>query len=130
MESSLNNYPISINWIILLFIYTVLNSGCLEVKLIKKEVKLKKNIEQAIKFVQDDKMSIRKVAEHFNLKKSTLIYLLKQYKALGKTNFSYCLIKPRKIFTDDEDLSLVQYLKKAANMHYGLTLQQIKVLLL
>ena len=85
-----------------------------------------KDMFDAVNFVLQQKMSLSKAARHCNIKKSTLIYQLKQFKKSGKTQYSYSHKKPKKVFSTKEELILVKYLADAANMHYGLTLKQIR----
>ncbi|XP_065662840.1 uncharacterized protein LOC136085459 [Hydra vulgaris] len=80
----------------------------------------------AVNFVLQQKMSLSEAARHCNIKKSTLIYQLKQFKKSGSCEYLYSHTKPKKVFSTEEELILVNYLADAANMHYGLTLKQIR----
>ncbi|XP_065672428.1 tigger transposable element-derived protein 1-like [Hydra vulgaris] len=80
----------------------------------------------AVNFVLQQKMSLSEAARHCNIKKSTLIYQLKQFKKSGSCEYLYSHTKPKKVFSTEEELILVNYLAVAANMHYGLTLKQIR----
>lgn len=44
----------------------------------------------------------------------------------GKPDYTYSPAKPKRVYTDEEEQLLVQYLQDAANMHYGLTLKQVR----
>ncbi|XP_065654929.1 uncharacterized protein LOC136081532 [Hydra vulgaris] len=79
----------------------------------------------AVNFVLQQKMSLSEAARHCNIKKSTLIYQLKQFKKSGSCEYLYSHTKPKKVFSTEEELILVNYLADALNMHYGLTLKQI-----
>ena len=89
----------------------------------------KKNCEKdmlnAVNFVLQQRMSLSEAARQSNIKKSTLIYQLKQFKKFGSSEYSYSHRKPKKVFSTEESI-LVKYLADAANMHYGLTLKQIR----
>lgn len=94
-----------------------------------KRKRIEKNqIEAAIKCIQKKEMTIGEAAKHYEMKKPTLIYHLHKLRESNNTEFKYSPKKPKKVFTDEEELLLVQYLKSAANMHYGLTLKQVRVL--
>lgn len=85
----------------------------------------KQDIETAIKFIQEKKMTIGEASRHFNLKKPTLIFHLNKFKQSGNLIYSYSPKKPKKVFSDEEEQLLLQYLTTAANMHYGLTKSQV-----
>ena len=48
-----------------------------------------KDMFNAVNFVLQQKMSLSKAVRHCNIKKSTLIYQLKQFKKSGRTQYSY-----------------------------------------
>lgn len=85
----------------------------------------KQDIETAIKFIQEKKMTIGEASRHFNLKKPTMIFHLNKFKQSGNLIYSYSPKKPKKVFSDEEEQLLLQYLTTAANMHYGLTKSQV-----
>ena len=95
---------------------------------IKRNKINKDDLEAAIRFVTSKKMSIGQAAKQFEIKKSTLIFHLKKMKECGGKDYKYSPKKPKRVFSDEEDLLLVQYLHDAANMHYGLSLKQVRYL--
>lgn len=88
----------------------------------------KDDLETAIKFILSKKMSIGQAAKHFELKKPTLIFHLKKMEECGKEEYRYSPKKPKQVFSEEEEFLLVKYLQDAANMHYGLTLKQVRAL--
>lgn len=95
---------------------------------IKRKKICKDDIEKAITFIKEQKMTIGEASRHFGLKKPTLIYHLNALKRSGNADFSYNPKKTKKVFSDAEEILLVDYLTQAANMHYGLTKKQVMTL--
>ncbi|XP_063234886.1 tigger transposable element-derived protein 6-like [Bacillus rossius redtenbacheri] len=93
---------------------------------IKRKKINKDDLEIAVSLVRKQRMTIGEAAKHFDLKKPTLIFHLKKTKECGNEQYKYLPKKPKRVFSDKEELLLVQYLHDAANMHYGLTLKQVR----
>ena len=77
-----------------------------------------KDMLNAVNFVLQQKMSLSEAAKQYNIKESTLIYQLKQFKKFGSSEYSYSYRKPKKVFSIVEESILVKYLADAANIHY------------
>lgn len=81
----------------------------------------------AVRAVLNDKRSIRKVSEEFEIKKSTLARYVMKSKHVDwnadpmaegvKFKPSYDV---RRIFDEEEEVALKEYLTKAARLHHGL----------
>lgn len=87
----------------------------------------KEDVDAAIRMVREKTLTIGQASKQFQVKKPTLIYHLNKIKLLDKPDeqYEYCPAKPKKVFTDDEEMMLVEYLVTAANMHYGLSKAQV-----
>ncbi|KAK9744621.1 IMP dehydrogenase / GMP reductase domain [Popillia japonica] len=87
-------------------------------------------IKEAVKEIISDNVSIRSVALKYNIAKSQLAGLVNQAKSCPNiANFDY---KPnignRRIFSKEEEASLVQYIKLSSKMAYGHSYVQIRKL--
>lgn len=95
---------------------------------VKRKKVSKDDLETAVRFINEKTMTIGQAAKHFALKKRTLMFHLKKMKESGVQNYTDSPKTPKRVFTNEEELLLVQYLQDAANMHYGLTLKQVRSL--
>lgn len=96
----------------------------------KKRVRANaEKIQQAVNEVLQHNMSIRSIAQSYNISKSHLARLVKEAKKLPQGEFVYRpLIGNRKIFTQDQEQTLSEYLKLSAKMCFGLTTVQVREL--
>lgn len=87
-------------------------------------------IKEAVSEVLTKNISLRSVAQSFNISKSTLA----RYVAIAKQSSDLASFVPapnvgnRKIFSNDEENELCNYLKLSSQMCYGLTTAQTKTL--
>ncbi|XP_072392527.1 uncharacterized protein [Diabrotica undecimpunctata] len=82
---------------------------------------LKVNVENAVREVLNSSLSIRAAASQFGIAKSALARHIKNFKTSGQNNFIYSPnYKVKQVFIEAEETELVNYLKTAARMHYGL----------
>lgn len=74
-------------------------------------------------------LSIRQSALNYNVSKTTLIRHITLHKNTTLTNFSYNPNnKTKQVFSQEEEISLKNYLLQAGRYHYGLTKNDIKKL--
>ena len=98
-------------------------------KKVTNRVFLSETMENAVKDVIENNMSIRKSAEKNSVKKSALANYAKKAKELGihNVNFIPNFCKSQ-VFTSEMETILVRYLLKCASMFYGLTPKQTRQL--
>lgn len=85
-------------------------------------------IASAIRAVVEEKISIRKAANTYNLKPATLQHRLEKNRLqIPKQHFfsKYC---SKQVFTVDQEQKLNEYVVTCSKMHYGLTLYQLRSL--
>lgn len=74
-------------------------------------------------------VTVYKAAKDFGLSKTTLLRQLKSFKASGLPSYEYKQNNDtKKVFTDSEEILLVTYIQKAAQLHYGLSLKDVRTL--
>ncbi|RZF46285.1 hypothetical protein LSTR_LSTR011996 [Laodelphax striatellus] len=87
------------------------------------------SMEKAVRAVTappEKRISIREACKVFNVKFTTLVCNLQSFKTSGSTKYVYemkCDVK--KVFTEEEELKLVHYIKTVARMNYCLTKKQV-----
>ncbi|GBL87493.1 hypothetical protein AVEN_266245-1, partial [Araneus ventricosus] len=91
------------------------------------------NIQKAAAKILSGEVSFRKAAVVYNEKpcKTTLNRHVSTFKKGEQPNFNFkyvSKIQSRKIFTDDEDRLLVDYILQASKYHYGLTINSARTL--
>lgn len=95
-----------------------------------KRVKVSiENLQQAVKLVQENGLSVRTAAKQCNVSRTTLQRHLGAHIESGDAEFSYknnCSI--RQVFSKEEEQALRDYLLTASSMHYGLSKQDVKKL--
>lgn len=90
---------------------------------------LKVNVENAVREVINSNLSIRAAASQFGIAKSALARHIEIFKKSGQNDFVYnSNYKVKQVFNEAEETELVNYLKTAARMHYGLSLANVKKL--
>lgn len=83
----------------------------------------------AVKDVVENHLSVRGAAEKYNISKSTLAQHVTNFKASGAETYQYSPnYDTHKVFSEEQERMLVQYLKQAAYMHYGLTILDLRKL--
>lgn len=87
----------------------------------------------AIKDVLEGKLSYRKAADKYGIKVSTLESRVKKIKENADDDASTSRTYQSKftsyqVFSTEEETQLNEYIKKCSNMHYGLTLLQVRKL--
>lgn len=89
---------------------------------------MKKAIE-AVTASSDKRISIREACKVFNVKFATLVRQVNAFKSSGATSFQYkTSYDTKKVFTEEEELQLVDYIKTVAKMNYGMSKKQIREL--
>lgn len=81
--------------------------------------------------LQDDgtKISLREASKVYNIPIATLCRHLRAHKEKGSAEFQYeSHLDVKRIFSKQEERSLVDYIKKIAQMHYGLTKKGVREL--
>ncbi|XP_044728415.1 uncharacterized protein LOC123291986 [Chrysoperla carnea] len=74
-----------------------------------------------------NKVSMREAARIFNVKFSTLLRHVNLFKASGATDFEYkASYDVKKVFTEEEELKLIEYVKTITKMNKGLTKKQLR----
>lgn len=94
----------------------------------KRQNPIKEDIEAARDQVINNGMSTRAAAITFNVKRTTLMRYISKCRNTGE-NLEYdpkCDVQ--KVFTEKDERSLVDYLKQAASLHYGLSLNEVRLL--
>ncbi|KAK9731439.1 hypothetical protein QE152_g13677 [Popillia japonica] len=76
---------------------------------------------------QESGISIGAIAKKYNMPKTTLSRYIKNKKNSVSNSFSSVFVS-RQIFTQKKESALCDYLLKAGNMHYGLTMKQTREL--
>lgn len=88
-----------------------------------------KNAIKAVCAEGEEKISIRQSCKVFNIKFTALVRHLAAFKNSGKNDFQYNVnYELKKVFSEEEELSLVEYINKVAKMNYGLTKKGIRIL--
>lgn len=87
------------------------------------------SLKEAIEDVHVRKLSIGVAAKNHGISKTTLLRHLKAHTSSGDKDFQYkSNINVKQIFTEEEEVSLVNYLKVASRLHYGLTKRDTRIL--
>lgn len=91
---------------------------------------MKKAVEAVTAEDEADRLSYRQACTLFGVKKTTLVDQVRKFRRQsGENAYEY---KPnfdnKRVFTDEEELSLVNYVEKVAKMNYGLTKKKIRKL--
>lgn len=94
----------------------------------KREQPIKEDIEAACNQVIRNGMSTRTAAKTFNVKRTTLMRYIENCRN-ADGNLSY---EPKydvhRVFSEENERSLVEYLKQAASLQYGLSLNEVRIL--
>lgn len=90
-------------------------------------------LKNAIAAVNSDdpnkKLSYREASKVFKVSRSTITRHLNKFKELGESNFEYSVnYAVKKVFTELEENSLVNYIQTVAKMQYGLTKKGVRQL--
>ena len=96
---------------------------------IKRKPQQKEDIERAVELIVKDKVSIYRASKDFDIPESTLRRHKKVF--LQSRLEKYCYKKNNdvmKVFTVEEEKLLVEYILKAADLQYGLTLRDCRTL--
>lgn len=96
---------------------------------VKRKPVDKDNIDKAVEMVMTKSMSTYSAAKHFNISRTTLQRQVKQFVQSGKPTFSY---RPnnnvKQVFSEQEERLLLEYIKKAGQSYFGVTLHEIRQL--
>ena len=89
---------------------------------------MKKAVE-AVTGPPEKSISVRVACRVFNVKFATLVWHLNAFKISGAINFeNKASYDVKKMFTDEEELKLVDYIKTIAKMNYDLSKKQVREL--
>lgn len=89
------------------------------------------NAVAAVTAPPDTRISIREACKVYNVKFTTLVRNVNKFKASGEDKFEYNEKKAytvKKIFSEEEELTLVRYITTIAKMNYGLTKKKVREL--
>lgn len=87
------------------------------------------NLKLAVNDVRQHSASVRDAAAAYNLSKTTLARHLKFQRESGESEFKYSGTNAvKKMFTEEEETQLENYLLFSCRLNYGLTKQEIRVL--
>lgn len=89
----------------------------------------KEDLDRAVEAVTKHGKTAYGAVKEFNVDKVTLLRHVKKYMASGLTNFQYKQNNyTNEVFTDAEEMLLVDYILKASHLNYGLTLKNVREL--
>lgn len=87
------------------------------------------NLKNAVRCVLEDGQSLRNAAKLHGVSKSTLMRHLTKHKESENETFKYTGSNAVwRVFSDEDEVQLVDYLVAGSRMHYGLSTKQVKVL--
>lgn len=90
----------------------------------------RESMENAVKAVTaspDRRISIREACKVFNVKFTTLVRNVNKFKSSSKSEFVYEeKYAVKQVFTKEEEIKLVDYIKTVAKMNYGLTKKGVR----
>lgn len=93
---------------------------------VKRDLIDKEKLELALQHVKDKKLTLYAAAKHFGLSKTSLIRHYSRFNLQGLEKYSYAVnYATKKVFNEDEEKLLVNYIIEAANLQYGLTLHNV-----
>lgn len=89
----------------------------------------KEALSSAIKLIKEKKFSLFGAARHFNIPRTTL---RRYYECCNKEDMTlvdlHKNLSVKQVFTEEQEKMLLNYIKDAALLQYGLTLRDVKVL--
>lgn len=89
---------------------------------------MKKAVE-AVTGPQEKRISIREAFKVFNVKFATLVRNLNNFKTSDTTTFEYkATCDAKKVFSEEGEMKLVEYIKTISKMNYGQTKKQVREL--
>lgn len=84
---------------------------------------------KAVTAIDDTKISIREACKVYNVKLATLSRNVAKFKESDQTTFKYISnYDINRVFSEEEESLLVDYIKKIANMKYGLSKKGVRLL--
>lgn len=87
--------------------------------------KLKEAVESLT--CEENKVSFREASQIYNISIATLCRHVRAHKAKGSGDFHYeSHLDVNRVFSNEEEIALVEYIKTVANMHYGLTKKGVR----
>ncbi|XP_054259693.1 uncharacterized protein LOC128984400 [Macrosteles quadrilineatus] len=96
---------------------------------VKRKPASKEDLQKAIGMIFKQEITVYKAAKDFGLLKTTLLQQLKSFRASGLPSYEYKQNNDtKKVFTDAEENLLINYIDKAAHLHYGLSLSEVRSL--
>lgn len=96
---------------------------------VKRTPVCKEDLERAVKAVIKKEKTAYGAAKEYNVDKATLLRHVKKFQASSLPSFEYKHNNDtNKVFTDEEETLLVDYILKASRLNYGLTLKNVRSL--
>lgn len=96
---------------------------------VKRTPVCKENLERSVKAVIKKEKTAYGAAKEYNVVKPTLLRHVKKCQASSLPSFEYKHNNDtNKVFTDEEETLLVEYILKASRLNYGLTLKNVRSL--
>lgn len=84
---------------------------------------------KAVTAIDDTKISIREACKVYNVKLATLSRAIAKFKESDQSNFKYITnFDVKKVFNEQEESMLEDYIKTVANMKYGLSKKGVRLL--
>lgn len=87
-------------------------------------------LRSAIKLIKEKRLSMYSAAKHTGMSRSTIRRYMNNFQVTGSENYNavheHCSTK--KVFNREEENMLVDYIKEAATLQYGLTLRNVREL--
>lgn len=94
---------------------------------VKRRPVSKEDLEKAVEAVMKKECTAYSAAKDYNVDKATLSRQLKKFKESGLNTFEYRQNNDvNKVFTDNEEKLLVEYILNSSHLNYGLTLQGVR----
>lgn len=81
---------------------------------------------EAAKLVNKGERSCRSVAKDYEIDYSTLSRYCRKLKNSGSDNISVGYARAGRVFSDEQEKELAEYMKKAAKLYYGLTPKEVR----
>lgn len=88
----------------------------------------KENIERALQMIVDSELSIYRASKDFGIAETTLRRHRNEYLESGLDKYCFTKNNDVKLAFTEEEKFLVDYIWKAADLQYGLTLRDVRVL--
>lgn len=96
---------------------------------VKRDPPDPEKLKSAIQLIKEKKLTLYSAAKHTGLARSTIRRYMQNFKDTGKENYNLVQnCSTKKVFNREEENMLVEYIKDAATLQYGLTLRTVREL--